>query len=195
MNRDGVEDLLISTGSSVGSVRVISGKDRKTLLMRITPRDPTDGLGDVNGDGHGDLIVGSARAFDPSGVATGSARILSGKTGKVLRVVYGTVKNGWFGRAAAHAGDVNKDGVSDFVVGALPPSGGTGVVKVFSGKDGSMIHNLPNDGLILSQRVGGAVDVNADGHADIMVGAFISSRPSRVWCVYARERTGKCSSS
>ncbi|MFO0984594.1 MAG: integrin alpha [Planctomycetota bacterium] len=76
------------------------------------------------------------------------------------------------GAAARGAGDVNKDGYQDVAVGA-PEEAGTGVVKVYSGKDGSLVWtfagNTAGDRFGLS--VSGAGDLDQDGYSDVLVGA------------------------
>ena len=86
----------------------------------------------------------------------------------------GSSLNETFGFSLANAGDVNKDGKPDFVVGVpfSDPGGfsSAGSAFVYSGKDGSLLRRL--DGLTsgdwLGYSVSGAGDVNGDGFADII---------------------------
>lgn len=84
----------------------------------------------------------------------------------------------WHTGSHASAGDVNGDGVSDIIIGApRNPYFATlafpsGVVQVFSGADGSMIHEILGS---ITERdfgkaVDGAGDVNNDGFDDFIVG-------------------------
>ncbi len=98
------------------------------------------GAGDVNKDGYADLIVG-ALLDDNNGADSGSARVLSGKDGKILYTFNGySAADGL--RSVAGAGDVNKDGYADLIVGATgDDNNGTnsGSARVFSGKDGKVL--------------------------------------------------------
>lgn len=92
---------------------------------------------DVNGDGADDLIV-SAPFADNEG--RGGSVFLYINTGSGLNQenqvqIRGNGPHGQFGLAVANMGDINKDGLEDFAVGA--PYEGRGVVYVFLGsRDG-----------------------------------------------------------
>jgi hypothetical protein len=75
------------------------------------------GVGDVNNDGFDDLIVGAPRDIG-NGAISGSARVFSGANGSILYTFIGDSADDDFGRSVSGAGDVNNDGVSDFIVGA-----------------------------------------------------------------------------
>ncbi len=92
------------------------------------------GAGDVNNDGHADLIVGAPPGGKNQG---GYARVLSGKDGKILYTFNGDSAGDWFGWSVGGAGDVNKDGYPDLIVGAWgDDNNGTnsGSARVLSGK-------------------------------------------------------------
>ncbi|MHC4515657.1 MAG: hypothetical protein ACYS5W_18415, partial [Planctomycetota bacterium] len=94
------------------------------------------GAGDVNRDGHADVIVG-APGDDNNGNFSGSARVLSGKDGKILYTFDGDSKFDRFGASVSGAGDVNRDGHADLLVGAYGDDNngaGSGSARVFSGK-------------------------------------------------------------
>ena len=140
VNGDGRADLIVVVALGdvddfrAGSVRVLSGSDG-TVLHNFDG-DPRDGLnmsvsgaGDVNGDGFADLIVG-----DPSDIVgsnLGSARVYSGIDGSVLYDFDGDA-NDEFGFSVSGAGDVNGDGLDDFIVGARRGgANGGGFARVF----------------------------------------------------------------
>ena len=143
VNEDGVDDLIVgaprddNNGTDSGSARVFSGADG-SILFNFHGDDVGDdfgrsvsGAGDVNGDGFADLIVG-ANLDDNNGNSSGSARIFSGADGSVLYTFDGDSAGDDFGRSVSGAGDLNGDGLADFIVGAS--SGGAndaGYARVF----------------------------------------------------------------
>ena len=134
------------------------------------------GAGDVNGDGTPDLIVG-APGDDNNGIASGSARVLSGLDGSTLFTFDGDSANDFFGDSVSGAGDVNGDGRADLIVGAFGDNNNgsdSGIARVLSGIDGSTLFTFngdsANDQFGLS--VSGAGDVNGDGTPDLIVGAL-----------------------
>ncbi|MEM8601930.1 MAG: integrin alpha, partial [Bacteroidota bacterium] len=142
------------------------------------------GAGDVNGDGFPDVVVG-ADLEDPnvSPDFAGRAYVFSGDGGGLLyTLVSPNQENGGvFGSSVSGAGDVNKDGFADVVVGAPGEDPGAspfsaGRAYIFSGATGTVLYTLasPNEELdgLFGSSVSGAGDVNDDGFPDVIVGAF-----------------------
>ena len=94
-----------------------------------------------------------------------------------LYTIDGPAANERLGMSAASAGDVNADGKPDFLAGG-PEDGnvfnlGEGIARVYSGANGAVLHTL--HGAVSADAFGssgrGAGDANADGKADVVVGA------------------------
>ena len=151
--------------------------------------------GDVDADGFDDVVVAVPWKDDGSGFH-GWAEVYSGRDGTRLFVLQDAADGDFFGYEAAGAGDVNGDGYADLIVGAHGEDTGgveAGAAYVFSGKDGTKLHELFGDGDSdwFGYSVAGAGDVNGDGFDDVVVGApeyvpFGANGPG-----YARVFSGK----
>jgi hypothetical protein len=157
------------------------------------------GAGDVNGDGYDDLVVG-ARWYDPDplnptfGEKTGRAYVFYGGpwfvgvgadqavnfTGVILT---GAAIADEFGEAVAGAGDTNGDGFADMVIGApLRDGTATNSGSAYWYFGGPMLSStstpLVLNGFAADDNFGFSVssagDVNRDGYADVVVGAFLA---------------------
>jgi hypothetical protein len=139
--------------------------------------------GDVNGDGYGDVIVGTPYWDDGEATEGGAWIYLGSALGLNPTPWYqdGGQVGAQFGWSVATAGDVNKDGYSDVIIGAPAYNNGQtdeGRVYVWYGSDGD-IFAQPHDWRAESNQadawfghsVGTAGDVNGDGYSDIIVGA------------------------
>lgn len=128
-------------------------------------------IGDVNGDGRPDVLVG-APYDDSNGTSSGRVWVLSGLDGSVIRFVDGT-SNEAHGSSVDVIGDIDSDGVDDFVAGAAAANGQTGKVIAWSGATGALIHSINGTvaGGWLGTSVGAVGDVNGDNIPDFAAGA------------------------
>lgn len=142
LDGDRVEDIAVGapqftpTNLGTGYLRVLSGKTGKSIRRWAGANagdwfsEPVSRVGDWNGDGTADVLVGSSRASIGSLSQAGRTDILSGKDGSILQSWTGKSSGDLFGFAAMFAGDTNHDGQDDLVFGAPGASGLRGLVQI-----------------------------------------------------------------
>jgi len=227
VNGDGIADLIVGAwqadpgggNGEQGESYVVFGKADATAVELSTIASGTggfvingidsndfsgysvSGMGDVNGDGLADLIVGAVRG-DPGGdMDAGESYVVFGKADstavELSAVATGTggfLMNGIdaddrAGVSVSRAGDVNGDNLADLIVGAwkADPGGDTDAGEsyvVFGKADGTVVElsavATGVGGFLMNGidaydasgiSVSGAGDVNGDGLADLIVGA------------------------
>lgn len=185
---DGVADFVTSAptknigGANAGRIYVYSG--RTGALIWSVDGSPGDQLGsgieaagDTDGDGIPDIIA-SAPEID-------TAYVYSGRDGHVLLTLHGEAKGDRFGEHVSSAGDFERDGHADVIIGA-PGNNvgghGAGRAYVYSGKDGRLLLTLTG------KRRGDAFGSTVTGYADdkhrfLVVGAP-GAGPNRKGRVY-----------
>lgn len=139
-------------------------------------------LGDITGDGVHDMIITALTDSIPAAPLAGKAYVYSGADGALLHTVTGTAPFELLGHSATSAGDVNNDGVPDYITGSpgFDAFGGgagfTGKAHVWSGADHSLLLELTGGaGEAFGASVAGAGDVNGDGFGDVLVGATFAA--------------------
>lgn len=201
---DGVRDLLVGAPGEENVDIDIEGARRSTLpagrvyafsgedgsLLRTIESPPhgektwfgseVTGLGDVNGDGAGDFVVGAKGRSAGDSSFVGRAYIMSGADGSLLHTLtsptQGAVSS--FGYTVAGIGDVTGDGVEDVGIGsgeAVNNTTGAGRVHLFDGKNGQLVRSIGSPNPEESGRFGTTLssvgDVNGDRVPDLAVGA------------------------
>ncbi len=146
---------------------------------------PVGAAGDVNGDGFDDVIVGAAE-YDHGQTDEGRAFVYYGSASGLSPTPNWTAESDQayasFGILASTAGDVNADGYADVVIAARFYDNGQideGRVYVYHGS-ASGLSATPNwtaEGNQISANFGELVstagDVNGDGYADLILGAYL----------------------
>jgi hypothetical protein len=188
VNGDGFADAAVGAplndtpGNNVGQVYIYFGAPGTTFNTTIdaTLSGPSTGhnfgeevagAGDVNGDGYADLIVGQ--------FGGGENHVYFGGTGTFDTTADATLTEDGMSYSVASAGDVNGDGFCDVLAGApyattSGPYGGRAHLY-FGGTTFDSVSDWHADGELggdeFSMEISPAGDVNADGFADIVIGA------------------------
>ncbi len=189
LNADGKSELLVGApgaADSAGKVYLYSGATGTLLFPPFTGGAPGDRLGgsvgifasDMNNDGKADFTAGAPGA-DPGGrTDAGSAYVYSGADGSPLFQKDGFAAGDRLGGSVGitpKATDVDGDNRADFVIGAEGANGAAGAVYAYSGLNGNLL--FQKTGAASGDRLGGSVgltqalDVDADGRADLAAGA------------------------
>jgi hypothetical protein len=192
-----------SLGNSVAKAGDVNGDGIGDLVFGAMGASPSSGRAQA-----GETYVIFGRTSFP---ASFNLATLNGSNGFVVN---GVARNDLLGYSVAGAGDVNGDGLADVAIGAVSVDGPAGVnssaVYVVFGRTGSFPAsfdasslNGPNGFAMFGaasfenagSTVAGIGDVNRDGYADIVVGAW-SADPNgvtdagRSYVVYGRPSFG-----
>ncbi|MFH1464318.1 MAG: integrin alpha [Pseudomonadota bacterium] len=202
---DGIDDLVIGAylnatrDLAAGAAYVVLGPVASFLALaesdaRLQGAAAQDyagwsvaGAGDMDGDGHDDVIVG-ALYEDSGGSDAGAAYVVLGPmTGDVvldsadLRL-FGEAATDSAGSAVAGASDTNGDGFDDVLIGAKSSDAGgvsSGVAYLILGPRTGTLDLSAADAKVVGEAasdqagtsVSTAGDLNGDGSADLLIGA------------------------
>jgi hypothetical protein len=137
--------------------------------------------GDINGDGYGDLAIGSPR-HDFVGTDEGSVSVYYGSSAGITEdnkyLMAGYQTHGQFGHSVSGLGDTNGDGFSDVMISVPGYANGQsseGAVFLYYGRSFGLMgtYSWMYESNRIDARVGATVaaagDVDGDGYADALV--------------------------
>ncbi len=176
--------------TGAGRVHILSGSDGSSILTLSSPHEQASGhfgtsvsgIGDTNGDGFQDVVVGAAWEYsDSSPNFAGKAYLFCGSTGDLIHEFQSPneIAAGHFGSSVSGTEDVDGDGCPDILVGAPfetgPGPDHAGLAYIFSGATGTLLRTLqspnPEQNGFFGSSVSGGGDLDGDGCPDIVVGA------------------------
>ena len=180
-NGDGVGDFVVGTGEAAGALNagrayVFSGADGALLHTLASPNPEPEGDFGLTVAGLGgaqpDVLVGALN--EDVGAAEGAGRAYVFRDGALAFTLTEPTpqEGGTFGIGVADAGDVNGDGLHDYLVGA-PAEGDPGGAYVFDGATGALLHALVPPAPLPSfgYAVASVGDLDGDGAPEHLVGA------------------------
>ena len=225
---DGIQDFIISApGANGGKGQlyvVFGGSDlttssTNTILLNSSSSSAVSlSLGDINGDGKDDIIIGDSRAdgstfqgktyviygnYDRTQIATNVTSLAPDKGFTILNSDNGSNTRDLLGWSVS-SGDIDGDGIDDVIIGDPSANSNNGNVHVIFGKTGGYLGTLdissfpePSNLLTFSDTnlkgLGfsvGSGDINGDTKDDLIIGARAANNfNGETYVVFGNTRT------
>lgn len=208
VNNDGYDDLIVGGN---GRSYVVFGKKSPFQTIELSALDGSNGFyinpiqegdslssgsnaGDVNRDGYDDIIIGAPHTSPFGRTAAGETYVifgssqfdetfelssLDGRNGFLISGIAGGDESGY---AVSGAGDVNRDGYDDIIIGAPYALSSGQIYIIFGSSQFDKIFDLSNlddtNGFLImgadyrsvGDSVDSAGDINNDGYDDVVIG-------------------------
>lgn len=202
LNADGRNDIVAGApraNNDTGYVKIIysvlAGTVLTTSLNVLGPSAASlyghsvTNVGDVDGGGIDDLLVGAPGFNGPNGVSSGFAALLRGETllpgapsVTTLCSINGSAANDQLGYSVRGIGDINGDGLLDFAISSPGALSNTGRVDIYSFSGGTCNSFSSLSGFAAGENygislAGGAknntrCDFNNDNLSDLAIGGY-----------------------
>jgi hypothetical protein len=130
-----------------------------------------DALGDVDGDGICDLVVG-APGDSTHFFSEGRVSVLSGKSGKSLYKIFGGQKNAGLGGKVCRLSDIDGDRIRDFLTLQYDQPKSVYVLTARDGATGAVIWEHRDPFTTTVSNFANAGDLDGDGLDDLVVGLW-----------------------
>ncbi|MFT5199872.1 MAG: hypothetical protein ACI87O_002546 [Planctomycetota bacterium] len=181
---DGIPDIGIgapfehnSGGGGGGGVYVFSGVLGTPLYHVNAPAgseafgETITRLGDLSGDGTPDYLIGAINEN-----TTGAVYAISGANGATLYRIPGEANDQYLGLHLEPMGDLDGDGMNDFIIGTRTSSASQGSyarIKAYSGASGTLLFSqgYGTQGAIRLGSISSTIDSNQDGFRDLLIAA------------------------
>lgn len=211
LNGDGYADIVAMApgdASGMGVAYIFYGGSSGVSATNSTMADHsitgqgrmgyTSAMGDVNGDGFGDLVIGASDYAGLQGITYifhGSTSGITTTTAASADLILNYAGSNEFGYSVA-VGDVNGDGYDDLANGAYRVGGFSGLAFIYYSTGAGGISSVA--GTTISGPGGsnfacglGLGDINGDGFSDLIVGGnAYSSAAGGVWIFHSTGSAG-----